>query len=238
MQLPPLTEGQILNRYQRFLADIRLPDGQVVTAHCPNTGTMATCWRPGARAAISHSDKPARKLPWTLERIDMGGGWIGVHTGRTNAVVAEGIQQGLIQTLRHDTKLRREVPVEFAAHRARVDILLSHEGAPDTYVEVKNVTLLDSACVRFPDAVTVRGLKHLEVLAELVRRGCRGVILFAVNRPEGDYFAPAWSIDRNYSKRLLEVSKLGVEVVAVRIHHCGGEMIVSGVLPVHLEPPP
>ena len=91
MKLPPLQEGRILNRYKRFLADIELPDGRVVTAHCPNTGSMLGCWEPGAPVQLSHSENPRRKLAWTLERVDMGGGWIGVNTSRTNAVVAEAV---------------------------------------------------------------------------------------------------------------------------------------------------
>ena len=99
MELPPLTNGRILKRYKRFLADIELPDGSQVTAHCPNTGSMLGCWAPDAPVQISHSDNPKRKLAWTLERVDMGNGWIGVHTGRTNGVVEEAIRAGAVPLL-------------------------------------------------------------------------------------------------------------------------------------------
>jgi len=94
--LPNLIDERILRRYKRFLADVELADGSIVTAHAPNTGNMATCWLPGypvTRCAVqlSHSDDPRRKLSWTLERMDVGAAWLGVHTGRTNAVIAEGM---------------------------------------------------------------------------------------------------------------------------------------------------
>ena len=99
MRLPPLVDGRILRRYKRFLADIELADGAIVTAHVPNTGRMTRCWMPGAPVQLSHSDDPRRRLAWTLERVDMGQGWIGVHTGRPNAVLAEGIAAGRIPAL-------------------------------------------------------------------------------------------------------------------------------------------
>lgn len=246
MRLPPLTGGVILRRYKRFLADVVLGDGTSVTAHCPNTGTMATCWHPGAPVQLSRSDNPARKLPWTLERIDMGGGWIGVHTGRTNAVMAEGIQTGRIAPLAGYAHPRREVVFRpEGLPGGRLDILLSGgaeveasgSGLRQGLVEVKNVTLLDGDRIRFPDAVSERGRRHLDLLAAAVRQGLRGVILFAVNRPEGQVFTPAWSVDPAYGVRLREVVALGVEVLAVRIRHTADELWADGPVPVDLAPP-
>ncbi len=99
MKLPPLTNGIILKRYKRFLVDVEFEDGVCVTAHCPNTGSMRRCWKPGARVQLSYSDNPRRKLAWTLERVDMGAGWIGVHTGRSNPVIGEGLRAGGIDTM-------------------------------------------------------------------------------------------------------------------------------------------
>lgn len=238
MQLPPLTDGTIQRRYQRFLADVVLADGRSVTAHCPNTGSMATCWTPGAPVQLSQSDRPTRKLPWTLERIDMGGGWIGVHTGRPNQVLAEGIGAGLIPPLAGYRQLRREAPFHAEGlPSGRLDLHLSAGEQPDAWVEIKNVTLLDGAALRFPDAVSERGRKHLDLLAEAVRRGLRGILLFAVNRPEGERFAPAWGIDLRYAQRLLEVAGLGVEVLAVRIRHGAEDLGTGPLLPVDLTPP-
>ena len=132
---------------------------------------MATCWEPGARVQLSHSDDPRRKLAWTLERVDMGSGWVGVHTGRTNPVMAEGISSGRIPALAGYRELRREVP--FAPpglDRGRLDIGLFNGAGPDALVEVKNVTLLDGGYLRFPDAVSLRARKHLDLLRAAVDR--------------------------------------------------------------------
>ncbi len=237
MRLPPLTPGVILNRYQRFLADVELADGTRVTAHCPNTGSMATCWRPGAAVQLSRSDSPTRKLPWTLERIDMGNGWVGVHTGRVNAVMAEGVSGGRIGTLSGYAELRREAVFRpEGLPGGRLDLLLRQGPAPDALVEIKNTTLLDEDRVRFPDAVTVRGRKHLDLLLRAVEGGLRGVILFAVNRPEGRVFAPAWEVDPDYSRRLAEVAERGVEVLAVRVRHTPDGMAADGLVPLDLAP--
>ena len=228
MQLPPLTPGRIIKRYKRFLADVELADGTLVTAHGPNTGTMKSCWEPGAPVQLSFSDNPKRKLAWTLERVDMGDGWLGVNTHRTNGIIAEGIENGQIPELAGYGTLRREVKFELEGHpSARFDLLLSEGKGADAYVEVKNVTLLDGDYIRFPDAVSERGRKHLDLLLEAVRLGYRGVVLFAVNRPEGSCFAPAQAIDPAYAERLREVVDAGVEALVVRIRHSDEGMSVG-----------
>lgn len=168
----------------------------------------------------------------------MGGGWIGVHTARPNQVIAEGIAAGRIRTLAGYAHLRRELPYAPAGlPRGRIDIELSQGQRPDALVEVKNVTLLDGTCLRFPDAVSERGRKHLDLLLAAVRAGLRGLILFAVNRPEGDRVGPAWGIDPRYGRRLLEVIELGVEPLAVRLVH-GPHTIETGEpLPLDLGSP-
>jgi sugar fermentation stimulation protein A len=233
--LPPLTDGRILRRYKRFLADVELLDGSWVTAHVPNTGSMTGCWKPGAPVQLSYSAKPGRKLPWTLERVDMGEGWIGVNTARPNAVMAEGIADGRLSTLSGYRELRREVSYAAAGHRGRLDIGLSGGLRRDALLEVKNVTLLEGERIRFPDAVSLRGRKHLDLLLGALADGYRGVILFAVNRPEGAVFAPAWDIDPAYANRLREVAWAGVEVLAVRIRHTADGMEMGGDLPVELD---
>jgi len=236
VKLPPLTTGRILRRYKRFLADIELEEGRVVVAHCPNTGTMISCWAPGIPVQISHSDNPRRKLEWTLERVDMGRGWIGVNTHRTNAVIEEGVREGAIPALAGYACLRREATFDLPGHpRSRFDLLLSDRSRGEAVVEVKNATLLDEEVIRFPDAVTVRGRKHLDALAELKDTGRRAVMLFAVNRPEGRVFAPAWSLDPVYSRRLVEVAAEGVEVLAVRVVHTDDAMYAKGVVEVDLS---
>ena len=236
MQLPPLTSGRIIKRYKRFLADVELEDGTLVTAHCPNTGTMKSCWEPGAPVQLSFSDNPKRKLAWTLERVDMGSGWLGVNTHRVNGIIAEGIEHGLIPQLAGYGTLRREVKFELEGHpSARFDLLLSEGKEADAYVEVKNVTLLDGECIRLPDAVSARGRKHLDLLLEAVRLGYRGVVLFAINRPEGSCFAPAEAIDPGYAERLREVVAAGVEALAIRIRHTDEGMSVGEALRMDLS---
>jgi sugar fermentation stimulation protein A len=220
----------MVRRYKRFLADVELADGSVVTVHCPNTGSMKGCWEPGAPAEISFSDNPKRKLAWTLERVDMGAGWVGVHTGRTNAVVAEAVLEGRVPPLTGYAQLKREVSYPVPGHpRSRIDLLLSDGAVPDALVEVKNVTLLDGEYLRFPDAVSVRALKHLDLLLAAVERGIRGVILFALNRPEGNGFSAAADIDPAYTARLSEVVEQGVEAYALRIRHTRDGMIGEGI---------
>lgn len=196
---------------------------------------MATCWSPGAPVQLSYSDDPRRKLAWTLERVDMGAGWVGVHTGRTNAVIAEGLTQRRIPSLAGYQELRREVEFAPTGHpKGRIDIALAKGPAPDVLIEVKNVTLLDGNCLRFPDAVSERGRKHLGLLQVAVEQGRRGVMLYAVNRPEGERFAPAWAIDPTYAEGLAAAAKAGVEVLAVRIRHTETGLEVAERLPVDL----
>jgi len=232
--LPPLHGGHILRRYKRFLADVVLDDGRAVVAHCPNTGAMTGCWAPGAPVQLSHSDNPRRKLAWTLERVDMGAGWVGVNTHRVNPVVAEAVAAGLIPGLLGYQQIRREVSFTHATQRSRVDLLLSAGVQPDALVEVKCVTLLDGPAMRFPDAVTVRGLKHLDGLHHAVQQGQRGVMLFAINRSEGDYFSVAQDVDPAYAQRLVEVVNAGVEVMAWRIHHGADSMVLTVPVPIRL----
>ncbi len=235
MELPPLVNGWILDRYKRFFADVELEDGRRVTAHVPNTGRMTGCWAPGAPVQLSHSDNPRRKLEWTLERVDMGGGWIGVNTHRVNAVVAEGIATGAVPALSGYASLRREVTPEALPGSSRLDLMLDDGPAERAYVEVKNVTLLLGDALCFPDAVTVRGRKHLYELARLRALGFRAVILFALNRPEGSFFRAAEEVDPGYAGALREVAGEGVEVIALRLRHTPTAIEASGLVPVVLD---
>jgi sugar fermentation stimulation protein A len=235
MQLPPLFAGLIQKRYKRFLADVVLEDGRQVTAHCPNTGSMRGCWEPDAPVQLSYSENPKRKLAWTLERVDMGQGWIGVHTGRTNPVIEEAIRSGGIDCLRgYDSIQREQTYAPEGLERARFDLYLSQGKGADAWVEVKNVTLWQEEFLCFPDAVTQRGRKHLELLSQACREGYRGVMVYALNRPEGERFRPADEIDPAYGESLRQAVEQGVEVVAVRIAHTAQAMQVTDQLPVVL----
>jgi sugar fermentation stimulation protein A len=142
MRLSALTDGRLLRRYKHFFADVELPDGQVITAHCPNTGSMRSCLAAGAPVQLSYHDNPRRKLGWTLERIDMGNGWVGVNSGLVNSIIAEAIEQARIDQLPAVDSIRREVKVERPGLEvSRLDFLMTGESGDKVYIEVKNVTL-------------------------------------------------------------------------------------------------
>jgi len=230
VRLPaPLIEGTLVRRYRRFLADVELAGGALVTAHTPNTGSMKQCAVPGHRVLISESDNPARKLRYTLELIEVAGHWVDTHTHRANRVVEEALRVGRIPEL-----AGYDVTPEYPYHESRLDFLLEKE-AERVLVEVKNVTLCDPpgiAC--FPDAVTVRGQKHLRELVRARQEGSRAVIFFLVQRGEARAFSPADAIDPEYGRLLREVSAQGVEILVYRSEVSPEENRVGERLPVIL----
>lgn len=230
MNLPfPLFSGRLLRRYQRFLADIELDDGRIVTAHTPNTGSMLQCAISGYRVLISASDNPLRKLHWTLELIEVNGYWVDTHTHRTNRVVEEGLRLGFIPEL-----AGYSVTPEYRFGDSRLDFLLE-KGGERVLVEVKNVTLCSAPAVAsFPDAVTVRGQKHLCALRRARQEGFRAVIFYLVQRGEARSFTPADNIDPEYGRLLREVVSAGVEVLAYRACVTPGENRVGERIAVAL----
>lgn len=213
MKLPPLIPGRLIKRYKRFLADVALEDGSLVTAHCPNSGSMLGCNLPGSPVMLSLSPNPNRKLAYTWELVQVDGFWVGLNTMLPNRLAEEAILDGTIVELQGYQNLRREVP--YGSERSRIDILLEGDQGR-CFVEVKNVTLVERGLALFPDAVTERGQKHLRELMEVVRNGGRGVILFTVQRGDGAAVAPADGIDPVYGRLLREVVKKGVEALAYR----------------------
>jgi len=207
---PSLLQGILVRRYKRFLADVRLRDGRVVTAHCPNSGSMRTCSEPGRPVYLSSSDNPRRKLGYTWELIRMPSSLVGVNTQVPNRLVADGARHGVIPELDGYEQWRREVPY---GRSSRIDLLMER-GPERCYVEVKNCTLLEGHAARFPDAVTTRGLKHLRELRDQVAAGHRGVIFFLIQRMDAARFAPADRIDPAYGEALRRVVEAGVEALA------------------------
>ena len=214
----PVLEGVLVQRYKRFLADVRLADGTELTVHCPNSGAMTTCSEPGRPVIISDSQNPKRKLRYTLEMIQMGDVWVGVNTANPNRAVAGFIETGQIAELSGYDTLRREVKYGREG-RSRIDILLEDDESPDTrcYVEIKNTTLRSGEHAAFPDAVTTRGLKHLEELADVVESGHRGVIFFFMGREDCLRMRPADEVDPAYGEALRRVAAAGVEILAYRM---------------------
>lgn len=224
MRFPPLTPAVLERRYQRFLADCRLGTGDRVTAHCPNSGSMLTCSTPGQSVLLSHDPRPHRKLAYTWELYDSGASWVCINTQRPNAVAAEAIGLGTVPELAGYATLRREVPYQ---GRHRVDILLEDPERTPCYVEVKSCTLLgDDGVIRFPDAVTERGRRHLDALMAEIGKGSRAVMLFLIGREEGRGFAPADGIDPAYGKALRRARDGGVEILAYRSHITPDSMVL------------
>ena len=211
----PLITGSLIQRYKRFLADIRLDSGEIVTAHVPNTGSMLSTRDPGSPVAISHQPSPKRKLKWTLELVKSQGSWVGVNTSFTNRIVETAVSRDQISELTGYETIRREVKY---GSGSRVDLLLS-TAQRRCYVEVKNVTYRYENGALFPDAVTARGTRHLQELEQMVREGHRAVMLFLVNRDDCTYMAPAADIDPVYTATLLSAHQQGVELIAYSVQH-------------------
>ncbi|MDD2335354.1 MAG: DNA/RNA nuclease SfsA [Geobacteraceae bacterium] len=231
MRLPqPLYEATLIRRYKRFLADVRIPDGETITVHCPNSGSMKGCAEPGSPVLLSRSNNQKRKLSFTLELIRINGHWVGINTMRPNHLVREAISQGTIPELSGYHDIRSEVPY---GTNSRIDLLLSGQSG-SCYVEVKNVTLLCGESALFPDAVTTRGQKHLRELMQVVQTGGRGVIFFVVQREDAQTFGPADSIDPNYGKLLRLAIQNGVEALAYQAHVGPEELFLTRRLQISL----
>jgi sugar fermentation stimulation protein A len=231
MLLPtPLYPGRLVRRYQRFLADVELAGGTIVTAHCPNSGSMKGCAVLGNPVLLSVADNPKRKLKYTWELVLADGCWVGINTGLPNRLVREGIETGIIDELMGYPAIRPEVKY---GEKSRVDLLLSGPSGL-CYLEVKNVTLVEGDVALFPDAITTRGQKHLRELMEMVRQGHRGVIFFVVQRGDGASVAPADSIDAEYGRLLRLAAKSGVDVLAYQASVTPQQIVLTHRLPVIL----
>ena len=208
---PKLIRGILVKRYKRFLADVKLDHGQVVTAHCTNTGSMTGCCAPGQPVYLSVHDNPKRKLKYTWELIEMPATLVGVNTLVPNRLVFQTAEAGLISELAGYRSVEREVK---AGDNSRIDLRLSNGPNDRCYVEIKNCTLVDDGVARFPDAVTKRGLKHLNELENLVKSGCRCVMFYFIQRMDAQIFEPADRIDPGYGKGLRHAVNRGVEILA------------------------
>jgi len=227
----PLIPGQLLRRYKRFLADVRLENGETVTAHCPNSGSMKTCVGEGWPVMLSISDSPKRKLRHTWEMVHNGSCWIGINTHLANRVAEEAVANDVIAELRGYEGVRREVRY---GESSRIDLLLEG-GDGICYVEVKNVTLVDGAGrYAFPDAVTSRGLKHLGELTAMVGRGHRAVMLYVIQRSDGGAFTAAGDIDPAYAQGLRRAVDGGIEALAYRTDVSPAGIEIAQRVPIEL----
>lgn len=220
----------LLKRYKRFLADVQLADGTVITIHCPNTGSMKNCAEPGSKIWYSTSTNTKRKYANTWELVETSAGeMIGVNTIKANHLVRKAIGSGVVAELSGYDRVQNEV--RYGNENSRIDFLLSKESAanPGTtdaknesprncYVEVKNVSLLEQSLGEgvglFPDSVSVRGTRHLRELINVVESGDRAVLFFCVQHTGISEVRPADQIDPDYARTLRQARDMGVEIIA------------------------
>jgi len=206
-----LVPGKLIRRYKRFLADIELEDGKIITAHCTNSGTMKTCIEEGAPVMLNHHANPKRKTQYTWEMIFLNNSWIGINTSIPNILAFDAIRNHEIEKLDNYNFVKREVTFG----DSRFDIYAENDES-QCFVEVKNVTLKEGKFARFPDAITSRGLKHLKTLIEVKKKGIRAVMLYIIQRMDVEIFGPAKNIDVIYTKTLSEAYQQGVEIIPLQ----------------------
>ena len=227
----PLVPATLLRRYKRFLADVELPSGDIVTAHCPNPGAMTGLAEPGMTVWLEPNDDPKKKLKYGWRLVELPDGhWAGIDTAVPNRAVAEALRAGAIAELAAYENVRPEVKY---GERSRVDFLLTQAGLPDAYVEVKNVHLRRAGTwAEFPDSVTARGAKHLAELAKMVQAGHRAVMLYVVQRDDCDRLRLAADIDPAYAAAFDAARKAGVEAIACATTISREGVEIAGPLPV------
>jgi len=206
-----LVHGRLIKRYKRFLADITLDTGEIITAHCTNSGTMKSCLEDNAEVYLTPVNDPKRKTKFTWEMIMINNDWIGVNTGNPNKLVFDAVKNGDIEKLKGYTEVKREVKFD----DSRFDVMAKNENET-CFIEVKNVTLKEGNYALFPDAVTTRGKKHLETLIRVKQQGMRAVMLYIIQRMDVDIFAPAKEIDPTYAKTMKKAYEQGVEIIPMQ----------------------
>jgi sugar fermentation stimulation protein A len=215
---PPLLRGTLVKRYKRFFADIELESGELITAHCPNTGPMTSVSTVGSPVQVSRSANPKRKLAYTWELIevyDNAPTWVGVNTAMPNQVTKLLLEQRLLPSLQIYDALRGEVA--YGQEKSRVDFLLTGDSILPTYVEVKSTTWLKGECALFPDTVTTRGQKHIRELKAMLPEA-RVCMLYFINRGDCTAFSPGDTADSLYGKLLREAVDVGLEVFPCRFN--------------------
>ena len=236
----PLLTGKLIQRYKRFLSDIEITSpaeraGEVVTAHCANTGSMTNCKDDGAKVWLFDSQNPKRKLPLSWEWVEVEGQYKAcINTARANQLVKEALLNNVISEvqLTSATQLKAEPKVD----EGRLDFLINSDTDDQlTYIEVKSVTLLGEDNIGyFPDAVTARGLKHIEVLMRLKAEGQRSILFFCVPHEGIKQVKVADHVDPAYAKKLREAIQAGVEVLAYQVEFQQQGMLLRQPLKVNI----
>jgi sugar fermentation stimulation protein A len=210
---PPLQSGKLVQRYKRFFADIQLDSGELVTAHCPNTGPMIGVCEIGAPVQVTHSSDPKRKLAYTWEMIYVNDTWVGVNTMMPNKLIKLALEQKLIPEIGNYSEIKTEVKYGRDG-RSRIDFVLKGAEKP-IYVEVKNTTYVVDDVALFPDTATTRGQKHLQELINIMP-AAQGVMLYLINRGDMTKFAPGDAKDPLYGELLRQSVAKGLLVLPCR----------------------
>ena len=227
----PIKKGRLLQRYKRFLADIDL-DGEVITAHCANPGSMMGLKTEGSTVWVTPAGNPKRKLQYDWQVIEVGAAKVCINTGLANKVVSEALRAGAIP---HMAAYNTITPEQKYAENSRIDFLLTEAGLPDCYVEVKSVTLSrEPALASFPDSKTTRGTKHLRDLAAMTTSGHRAVMLYLVNRTDCTRFTLAADIDPDYAAAFNAAKRAGVEAYAYRVDITPSGITLTTELPIDI----
>jgi sugar fermentation stimulation protein A len=230
-----LKKATLIKRYKRFLADVILEDGTTTTIHVSNTGSMKNCGCKGDTVWYSTSDNPKRKYPYSWELTETKQGHlICVNTIAANRLVEEAITNHVITEITGYETLKREV--KYGIENSKVDFMLTDTNKVDCYLEVKSCTFLENEQGYFPDAVTLRGQKHIRELIEMVEQGQRAMLLFAVLHSGINSVSPANHIDSKYGELLLEASKVGVEIIAYKAYLSASEIILTSKIAVDIFP--
>lgn len=226
----PLVEARLIRRYKRFLADVVFANGDTATVHCANPGSMIGLAEPGMRIFLSKSESKTRKLAWSWELVEVGGGLVGINTAHPNRLVAEAIAADAIPELSGYETVRREVRY---GTNSRIDFLLAGEARPPVYVEIKNVHLSRAkGLAEFPDSVTARGTKHLAELSAVAATGQRAVMLYLIQRTDASEMRLARDIDPTYGRAFDLASNVGVEMIAYDCCISLQEIAVGGRIPM------
>lgn len=210
-----LYKGQLIRRYKRFLADVVLSNGDVITAHCPNTGSMQGVLTPGNTVWVSKSDDVKRKLPYTWELVDVDDVHVGINTQNPNRIVFDALVSGYIPQLAMYPVIKKEV--KYGVENSRIDFLLTDHEQRLCYVEVKNVHYVKPEQGRrvaiFPDSETTRGVKHLKELMRMVDEGHRAVIVYCVQRSDCDAVRFGAEFDPVYATTAVQALNHGVDMI-------------------------
>jgi sugar fermentation stimulation protein A len=227
----PLIRGKLIRRYKRFLADVKLDTGEIITAACPNTGSMLGLTQIGNIVWLSRSESPTRKYPHTWELVGIRDiGLVGINTAQPNRIVTEAITQGKVAELIGYATLRNEVKY---GQNSRIDILLEDTKRPPCYVEIKNVHFFRKpGLAEFPDCVTERGTKHLVELSNMVKKGARAVMVYLIQCHNPSRFALADDKDQTYFNEFRKARTAGVEALALTCHVSTSEITVDRNIPV------